>query len=254
MDPSTFELDPTDHMSQRKKPTHPWNAHFYDLTTKLRVAGCTHFKFHPYPSFAGMHLKSSIAYARRTSGDQKVPKILVDTKEHDTADTVVRAIEDYVGFQADFVTVHASCGPATFKAIRSAGFARYVIAVTVLTDMEQEDVMRVYQGEVREVAKRLASIPLEYDVNFLVCAAPDIPTLREDLRIEPSDCRFATPGIRPKGSKQDGQIRIATPTEAVQFGSSMLIAGRPILRSLQPEKVFVSMEEEIRVAVQKMQM
>ncbi|MBQ1302394.1 MAG: orotidine 5'-phosphate decarboxylase, partial [Firmicutes bacterium] len=43
-----------------------------------------------------------------------------------------------------------------------------------------------------------------------------------------------TPGIRPAGSSQDDQVRIATPAYAKEQGSDFIVVGRPITKAEDP--------------------
>ena len=43
-----------------------------------------------------------------------------------------------------------------------------------------------------------------------------------------------TPGVRPAGSAQHDQARVATPEEAVLAGSDLLVIGRPITGAPDP--------------------
>ncbi len=65
----------------------------------------------------------------------------------------------------------------------------------------------------------------------IVCSAADLPTLgSSDL---PEGCIVVTPGIRPSGPDGD-QRRVATPAEAVRFGATLLVVGRPIREASDP--------------------
>jgi orotidine-5'-phosphate decarboxylase len=43
-----------------------------------------------------------------------------------------------------------------------------------------------------------------------------------------------TPGIRPEGSPVDDQGRVATPRQALEAGSDLLVVGRPVIRADNP--------------------
>jgi orotidine-5'-phosphate decarboxylase len=43
-----------------------------------------------------------------------------------------------------------------------------------------------------------------------------------------------TPGVRPAGSAQDDQQRVATPAAAIAAGADYLVIGRPITRAPSP--------------------
>jgi orotidine-5'-phosphate decarboxylase len=48
------------------------------------------------------------------------------------------------------------------------------------------------------------------------------------------ELKKATPGIRPSGTTDDDQSRIATPEGALQRGADLLVIGRPITAAADP--------------------
>jgi orotidine-5'-phosphate decarboxylase len=56
---------------------------------------------------------------------------------------------------------------------------------------------------------------------------------------------LVTPGIRPAGADVGDQKRVATPTLAVDAGSTYLVVGRPIVEAADPVKAARAMQLEI---------
>jgi orotidine-5'-phosphate decarboxylase len=71
---------------------------------------------------------------------------------------------------------------------------------------------------------------LEAGCGGIVCAAPDIATVRE---IAPATT-IVTPGIRPPGAPTDDQSRVATPAQALAANANMLVIGRVVTRAEHP--------------------
>src|SRR5689334_20012892 len=66
-------------------------------------------------------------------------RVMLDLKLHDIPETVARATARVAGLGAGLLTVHASGGRAMLEAaVRSAGGA-HVLAVTVLTSLDEAD-------------------------------------------------------------------------------------------------------------------
>ena len=54
-----------------------------------------------------------------------------------------------------------------------------------------------------------------------------------------------TPGIRPKWAEKQDQKRIVSPAEAIRFGASFLVVGRPITEADNPSHAFKKLCQEI---------
>lgn len=61
----------------------------------------------------------------------------------------------------------------------------------------------------------------------------------------PQPFLLVTPGIRPSGAAADDQRRVATPAEAMGDGADLLVIGRPLTRSDDPERALESLAREL---------
>lgn len=176
--------------------------------------------------------------------------VFLDLKLHDIPETVTRAVAQ-IGelgeLGAQVVTVHASGGRAMLRgavrAARAAGKDLAVCAVTVLTSLDEADLvdvgfdvtgLRGRDGEhaqetaTRVVAERLAKMAWEEGVRWFVCSPLEVRNLRDLLGPE---AVLVTPGVRPLASTNESatdQKRVSTPENAVRDGASWLVVGRPI--------------------------
>lgn len=158
--------------------------------------------------------------------------VFLDLKLHDIPTTVQRAAARLADLGVAHLTVHASGGPAMVEsAVTGLGDAGRVLAVTVLTSMSSADLAAAGIDAAPIAVPRLARLAVEAGAPGLVCAAPDLPTVRAAV---PSDTLLATPGIRPAGAGDDDQSRVATPDRAVRDGATLLVVGRPITRADDP--------------------
>jgi len=173
--------------------------------------------------------------------------VFLDLKFHDIPNTVANAVRAAADLGVWMVNVHASGGTDMMRAARSAlvdsDKRPLIIAVTVLTSMQQEDLAAIgIERTVREQVLRLASLASESGMDGVVCSANETQELRKLLR---DDFILVTPGIRPEGSPIQDQKRVVTPRNALLAGSSYLVIGRPIIQAMRPGERLVEIQEQI---------
>lgn len=170
---------------------------------------------------------------------QKGFDIFLDLKFHDIPNTVAQAVAAAADLGVWMVDVHASGGSRMLHAAKQAlstfgNDAPLLIAVTVLTSMEQGDLNELgINATPLEQATRLALLAKNNGLDGVVCSAQEISHFSANLG---QDFKLVTPGIRPEGAKADDQRRIMTPTQAMAAGSDFLVIGRPITRASDPAK------------------
>ncbi|VAW43873.1 Orotidine 5'-phosphate decarboxylase [hydrothermal vent metagenome] len=162
--------------------------------------------------------------------------VFLDLKYHDIPNTVAKAIKAVAKLGVWMVNVHALGGRKMMEAARHAladcEHKPLLIAVTILTSMEQSDLAEIgLQETPKENVLRLAILAQSSGMDGVVCSAQEVALLRQTLG---DDFCLVTPGIRPKGSAHDDQKRIMTPKQAMESGSSYLVIGRPITQSDDP--------------------
>ena len=162
--------------------------------------------------------------------------VFLDLKYHDIPNTVAKAVQAAARLGVWMVNVHALGGrkmmEAAQKALADCEHKPLLIAVTVLTSMEQSDLTEIgLQGTPEENVLRLATLAQSSGMDGVVCSAQEVALLRKTIG---EDFCLVTPGIRPEGCSRDDQKRIMTPKEAIDSGSSYLVIGRPITQSKDP--------------------
>jgi len=163
--------------------------------------------------------------------------VFLDLKFHDIPNTVAGAVRVAAELGVWMINVHASGGVAMMSEAREAleavsGTRPLLIAVTILTSLAEEDLIR--QGiscSPAEQVIRLAEMTSEAGLDGVVCSAAETPLLRERF-----GDRFAliTPGIRRMEDARGDQKRVVGPAEAVAMGSTYLVVGRPITQATSP--------------------
>jgi len=118
-----------------------------------------------------------------------------------------------------------------------------LIGVTLLTSHSHDYIKEVgFNGSIDDFVKRLAINVAESGLDGIVCAAPDIPNLRKYV---PNDFIFITPGIRLGKINNDDQKRAANPIDAVNFGSDILVIGRPITGDANPQEILLKIYNQL---------
>ena len=153
-------------------------------------------------------------------------KLFLDLKLHDIPNTVKGASESVARFAPEFLTVHASGGPAMINAAATALPNTKITAVTILTSMSPQDLIAVgFEKTAEELAVRMAKMAVEAGARAIVCSPHEVAAIRANV---PSYVTLITPGVRPIGADVGDQSRVATPQEAIANGANIVVIGRPI--------------------------
>lgn len=167
--------------------------------------------------------------------------VFLDLKFHDIPNTVAGAVRAAVQMDVFMLTIHAGGGTAMMQAACQAAKetadklnkpAPLVVAVTVLTSMNQQDVQALgVDSSVSDHVVRLASLAQSAGVDGVVCSPLEIDIIREKLG---QSLKLVVPGIRPAGSAANDQQRVLTPRDALLKGADYLVIGRPITQHADP--------------------
>jgi orotidine-5'-phosphate decarboxylase len=107
-----------------------------------------------------------------------------------------------------------------------------LIAVTVLTSMEQNDLAGIGLNiEPKTQVERLARLTQQAGLDGVVCSAQEVALIRS---LGAPRLLTVTPGIRPEGAEVGDQRRIMTPKQAQQAGVDFMVIGRPITQAVNP--------------------
>lgn len=201
----------------------------------------------------GLQLFTSSGTSILTMGRELGLDVFLDLKLHDIPATVGKAVEAAAKHHVNFMTVHASGGPAMLRAaVEAAPEGMTILAVTVLTSLSADDWCRTIVDPpkasdpaqlIRSQALHLAKMAWECGVRGFVCSPLEVGVLRKELGPE---AVLVVPGIRPADSENQDQKRVATPGEAVKAGASYIVVGRPIRDAEDPVKAARTIAEEIR--------
>lgn len=166
--------------------------------------------------------------------------IFLDLKLHDIPTTVMKAMRNLAALEVDMVNVHALGGSAMIekakeglKTISSSRHETKLIAVTILTSMDEESMQADLglQGTIEDNAIRLAKTASESGADGVVCSVHEALAIKQTCG---EQFYTVTPGIRLSSSAKDDQHRIATPGYAKAHGSDCIVVGRSITNAATP--------------------
>jgi orotidine-5'-phosphate decarboxylase len=184
----------------------------------------------------GLKLGLEFFCAHGHHGVHEIAKIglplFLDLKLHDIPNTVAAAMQAIHVLEPAIVTVHAAGGRAMMEdAKAAAGEHCKVVAVTVLTSLDQSDLERTgIPGTPHDQALRLAELAHAAGLDGIVCSGHEIAAIHRQWK----DGFHVVPGLRPSTGKNGDQKRAATPREARDAGASVLVIGRPVTRAEDP--------------------
>jgi orotidine-5'-phosphate decarboxylase len=163
-------------------------------------------------------------------------QVFLDLKYHDIPNTVAAAVKEATKLRVNMLTVHGAGGGrmlrAAVDAARATNASTMVLAVTVLTSLDQRDLEHAgVRGSVVDQVSRMAALAIANGCHGVVASAQEAATLRAELG---DDFVIVTPGVRPVGSEHDDQARVVTPAEAIASGASYIVVGRPITEAEDP--------------------
>ena len=204
-------------------------------TAKSWVASTT-----PYVGFFKLGLEFFLKFG--TEGVAEIlretdRKIFLDLKLHDIPNTVGSAAQQVLSISPEFLTVHASGGPAMISAAVKALPDTKITAVTILTSLDQSDLKAIgYIGTPSERASDLALLAVDAGAKAIVSSPHEIQTIRSAIG---KRALIITPGVRPNLNSQssqssnssDDQKRTMDPKSALSAGADYLVIGRPITAS-----------------------
>jgi orotidine-5'-phosphate decarboxylase len=180
-------------------------------------------------------------------------RVFLDLKLHDIPTTVGRAARQIASFGVSYATVHAAGGEEMLRAAVEGfedGWAAGVetghpapapgsagiLAVTVLTS--EADAGAEVVGARALLAARTGCLGV-------ICAATDLPVVRSRA----PGLATVVPGIRLAGSERHDQARAAGPLSAIGAGADLLVIGRTVTGSEDPELAARRLSAEVLAAL-----
>lgn len=171
--------------------------------------------------------------------------IFLDLKLHDIPNTVAKAIHSLKGLPIDFLTVHASGGRAMLNA--AVGAAKEVLpkttilAVTVLTSLDDEDGQQIFSLNREQAFKKLYQVIQSAPGLGLVCSGAELELIAD------SNIISMVPGIRFEHEISNNQIQdqksVFTPRQALERGATFLVIGRSLTQAQNLDQALKLLEQ-----------
>lgn len=169
--------------------------------------------------------------------------VFCDLKLHDIPTTVGRAARVIGRLGVSYVTLHAAGGEAMLRAgvegfaagASDAGVrATCALGVTVLTS----------ERDTSPFEARLA-VAVESGCGGVVCSVQEV----HRVKLRHPGLMTVVPGIRPKGSDADDQVRVGAPGEVARSGGDVLVVGRPVTAAVDVEDAARRIHDEVAAAI-----
>ena len=171
-------------------------------------------------------------------------KVFADIKFNDVPETIEGTVAQLKDRGISFATVHAG-NDATLKAASKVKNGVKILAVTVLTSLDQDDLKALgFTCDVRTLVLSRAKRALDLGCDGVISSGLEI----EDLRVNYGNSfLIVSPGIRPLENRliQDDQKRIVTVEEAFLKGADYIVIGRPIRNAPNPKAKAEEIQEQI---------
>lgn len=175
-------------------------------------------------------------------------KVFLDLKFKDIPNTVKGAVRSGVAAGADMLNVHATGGTRMMQAAveglkesTSEDHNPILLAVTVLTSMDESDLPLAPGQTIGDLVVDLARQTRDAGLNGVVCSGHEAAAIKKACG---DGFLCLTPGIRIAEGGDD-QRRVMTPERAVAAGSDYLVVGRPVTQAENPAQAVRDILEQM---------
>jgi orotidine-5'-phosphate decarboxylase len=170
--------------------------------------------------------------------------VFLDMKFYDIGETVKRAVTQVARCGVRFLTVHGSGAVMRAAVEGRGGAATKLLAVTVLTSFDQQDLADLgYPCALADLVALRVRKAIEAGIDGIVASPLEARAVRA---VAGPGAILVTPGVRSAGSGKGDQKRVATPAEAIRDGANYLVIGRQVTRAADPVHEVEQILAEIR--------
>ena len=153
-------------------------------------------------------------------------QVFYDGKFDDIPNTVGRSSKAISELGVKMFNVHASAGIEAMRAAVDNKGNSLVLAVTVLTSLEENNAHLIFGAPTKAKVLQFARDARIAGCDGIICSPQELEFLYDYLELD--GLIKVVPGIRPKWSVAGDQKRITTPSDAIDDRADYLVIGRPI--------------------------
>lgn len=181
----------------------------------------------------GMLTGGGLALANELK-QERGKRVFLDMKLFDIGATIEAAVRGLAQYDLDFLTVHGDPQVVRAAAEGKAGSDMKILAVTVLTSLDRADLDAnlIKAGDIAQITLERAARALEAGADGVIASPQEAAMIRALPQARGK--LIVTPGVRPAGTAQGDQKRIATPAQAIADGADHIVVGRPIWQADDP--------------------
>ena len=188
-----------------------------------------------------LYAAAGMDFVRELSAGGK--DVFLDLKFYDIGETVKRAVSQVAGTGVRFLTVHGSTAVMRAAVEGRAGSPLKLLAVTVLTSFDQQDLADlVYPCAPADLVELRVRKAMEAGLDGIVASPLEARSVRV---LAGPRAILVTPGVRSASAGKGDQKRMATPAEAIRDGADYLVIGRQITRAADPAAAVSEVLDEV---------
>lgn len=184
----------------------------------------------------GLQLLTSCGFEAFDAVRKNGGKIYCDLKFHDIPSTVAKACANLIKHKVDFFNIHIQGGSKmvsqAVKASKDTARALKqdqptILGITLLSSFGQRTLVQelCVEKNIEDYIIKLAQVAKENGLDGIVAGASEAEKIRQEFGDE---FIILCPATRPTWAAVNDQVRVDTPTEAIQSGVDFMVIGRPI--------------------------
>ncbi len=173
-------------------------------------------------------------------------RVFVDLKFFDIPATVAGVIRGLARWPVTWCTVHGWHRGMMEAAAQAHGGQMRLLAVTVLTSMEDQDLREMgISGKTADIVVQRAVAARAAGLDGVIASGQEAQAIRQAVG---AGFDIVCPGIRP-GPAGDDQRRTLGVAEAFRAGADANVVGRPIRLAADPRAAAAAIQAEIASAI-----